>query len=137
MSRITPSTIGDTPFERLLGHNPDVADHWARLEKALLEAPGLSAELKEQVRRTLAFENECEYCMAKGRPASPNHQRESNAVGFAQIAGRDHRSITEAQIEVLREDFNDTEISLLVALISFHTASQMFGSIMDLQPESS
>ena len=75
--------------------------------------------------------------MAKGRPASPNHQRESNAVGFAQIAGRDHRSITEAQIEVLREDFNDTEISLLVALISFHTASQMFGSIMDLQPESS
>ena len=51
-----------------------------------LEADGsLSSLLKEQVRRTLAQENGCEYCKAKGRPeAHIFDEKISVAVGFAQ-----------------------------------------------------
>lgn len=89
----------------------------------------------EQVRRTLAFGNKCAYCMAKGKPNEvKTDRRESYATAFAELFALDHLSISEAHFDVLREVFSEAEIASLCAFISFITASQRFGAIMDLQP---
>ncbi|AHA09878.1 hypothetical protein Btoyo_4007 [Bacillus toyonensis BCT-7112] len=62
MERISLSNVGDTKFQKLLGHNPDILHSWSTLEDTLYNKGTLSAELKEQVRRTLAYGNECPYC---------------------------------------------------------------------------
>jgi alkylhydroperoxidase family enzyme len=68
MSRISFSLNGNSPFQKLLGHNIDVMEAWNHLGNILEKDGSLSAELKEQVRRALAQENGCEYCKAKGKP---------------------------------------------------------------------
>lgn len=134
------SEVGISPFEKLLGHNPEVLENWNQLEDALFQRSGLDAELLEQVRRTLAFGNACEYCMAKAGPASfdPRDQRISMATAFAELFALDHKSIVEAHFSALKEVFSTKEISALCAFISFLTASQRFGRVMnltgDLQP---
>lgn len=49
MARIKESIIGNTPFERLLGHNSELLDGWSHLGKILKKNGQLSSELKEQV----------------------------------------------------------------------------------------
>ena len=138
MTRIPFSNTGTTPFERLMGHNPQVLQKWDELERALFAAPLLSPELKEQVRRTLAFGNGCEYCMAKGRPADVHPDpKQSLAVAFAQMVVQDHLAIDDRQFDVLRVEFNDAEIAELCAFICFITASQSFGALLNLTPASS
>ncbi len=68
MTKIPLSQIGETPFQKLLGHNPKILSSWTRLEKDLIEEGTLSLDVKEQVRRTLAQSNGCAYCKAKGKP---------------------------------------------------------------------
>jgi alkylhydroperoxidase family enzyme len=55
--------------------------------KYILEKEGLlSAELKEQVRRTLAQKNGCEYCKAKGKPEIKKFDEKiSIAVAFTEV----------------------------------------------------
>ena len=88
----------------------------------------------EQVRRTIAFENECEYCMVKG--GKPNfdltEKRISSATAFAQLFAIDHKSINDKHFELLREEFNELEISELCSFISFITACQKLGRIYNL-----
>jgi alkylhydroperoxidase family enzyme len=61
MPRISFSNVGNTPFKRLLGHNPEILKSWTNLNDAFLTSGKLSPDLKEQVRRALAFGNRCEY----------------------------------------------------------------------------
>ena len=68
MARISESNYGGTPFQKLLGHNKNVMEAWSGLGDVLEQDGVLSANLKEQVRRTLAQGNGCEYCKAKGKP---------------------------------------------------------------------
>ena len=56
MERISLSNVGDTKFQKLLGHCPDILNSWSALENTLYDKGALSAELKEQVRRTLLLE---------------------------------------------------------------------------------
>lgn len=136
MPRISFSENGQTPFEKLLGHNPEILRHWANLENVFFTKTNLSPELLEQVRRTLAFGNKCEYCMAKGKPNETHKdKRESLAIGFAQIFAQDHLSITDSQFNILKKEFTEAEIAELCAFICFITASQKFGAIMKLKPE--
>lgn len=37
MSRITLSNIGQSPFERLLGHAPKILQQWSQLEEAFFK----------------------------------------------------------------------------------------------------
>lgn len=136
MPRIAYSTQGSTPFQQLLGHNEEVTKHWGKLELAFYQNGLLSAELKEQVRRTLAFGNGCEYCQAKGKPAlSHEDERTGLAVAFAELFVKDRDSINDRQFDVLREVFTEVEIAELCAYICFTTGSQLFGALMDLKPE--
>lgn len=133
MSRISFSQNGKTPFENLIGHNPTILEHWDALERAFLSSPTFSEELKEQVRRTLAFLNQCDYCMAKGKPAEVfSDKRTELAVQFAK-RWKNHLEISDRDIDSLRKSFTDAEIAELCSLISFFCASQRFGSSMGLR----
>lgn len=136
MPRIAYSDRGDTPFQRLLGHNETILTEWTRLEETFYSAGTLDRNLKEQVRRTLAFGNGCAYCQAKGR-ADTNQEdmRTSLAVGFAELFLKDRGAIGEASFNILRELFTEQEIAELCAYICFTTGSQLFGAMMDLKPE--
>lgn len=134
MARILDSALGNTPFQKLLGHNKDVLREWTRLGETLERDGKLSSQLKEQVRRTLAQVNGCEYCKAKGRP-EPHMFDESIsiAVGFAEVFNKQKGNIPDSIFGVLTEHFTDEEISELCAFITFTTASQYFGAIMKLE----
>ncbi|WP_324721299.1 carboxymuconolactone decarboxylase family protein [Salinimicrobium sp. HB62] len=133
-TRIELSEVGASAFEKLLGHNSAILENWNQLEVALFESSGLESELLEQVRRTLAYGNACEYCMAKAGPPSfdARDQRISLATAFAELFALDHKSIVAAHFSALKEVFDTREISALCAFISFLTASQRFGRVMNL-----
>lgn len=135
-ARLPYATNGETPFQRLLGHNPEIMEHWVALEEAFYRSDLLGGKLKEEVRRSLAHGNGCEYCMAKGRPAGQYPDlKESLAVTLADLFVKDHLTIDDQVFAVLREEFTDQELSLLCAYISFVTASQRFGALLRLRPE--
>jgi len=95
MTRISLSSNGSTPFQKLLGHNNDILIHWGELETTFFTKTSLDEKLLEQVRRTLAFGNKCEYCMAKGTPNEmKENQRESFATSFAELFVIDHLPLT-------------------------------------------
>ncbi|MGB7841712.1 MAG: carboxymuconolactone decarboxylase family protein [Salinimicrobium sp.] len=131
------STTGNTPFEKLLGHNVEILQKWNELENALFETSCLDEHLLEQVRRSLAFGNGCEYCMAKaGKPNfDQNDKCITAATAFAEAFAVDHKSISEPHFDYLREYFSEKEISALCAFISFLTASQRFCRIMNMTAE--
>lgn len=135
MARINESKNGETPFQRLLGYNVDVLNGWNQLGDVLEKDLNLSSHLKEQVRRTLAQSNGCEYCKAKGKPESHLFdEKTSIAVGFAEVFLKQKGDISEAQFNILKEYLSEAEISELIAFITFTTASQYFGAIMRLEP---
>ncbi|KYD10272.1 carboxymuconolactone decarboxylase family protein [Saccharococcus caldoxylosilyticus] len=135
MARISFSLHGETPFQRLLGHNRKIMELWNQLGDLLGADGALSAELKEQVRRTLAQKNGCEYCQAKGKP-EPHlfDEKTSLAVGFAEVFFKQRGAIDESTFSILKKEFSDQEISELCAFICFTTASQYFGAMMNLKP---
>ena len=136
MARIVESNLGETPFQRLLGHNKDVMEGWNQLGDVLEKDGLLTSQLKEQVRRTLAQSNGCEYCKAKGKPDPDKfNEKTSIAVGFAEVFLKQKGDIADSIFDILRECFTEEEISELCAFISFTTASQYYGAMMKLKPE--
>ncbi|OIK15359.1 alkylhydroperoxidase [Bacillus sp. MUM 116] len=135
MARIVESNFGETSFQRLLGHNKDVMEGWSQLGNVIEKDGQLTFELKEQVRRTLAQSNGCEYCKAKGKPDPDKfNEKTSIAVGFAEVFLKQKGDIADSTFDILRECFTEEEISELCAFISFTTASQYFGAMMKLEP---
>ncbi|WP_368896187.1 carboxymuconolactone decarboxylase family protein [Priestia megaterium] len=135
MTNISLSRNGSTPFQQLLGHNTNIMSAWNNLGDVVGGDNSLSASLKEQVRRTLAQKNGCEYCKAKGKP-NPDEfdEKTSLAVGFAEVFLKQRGEINESFFHVLKEVLTDREISELCAFISFTTASQYFGAMLFLKP---
>ncbi|WP_371068658.1 carboxymuconolactone decarboxylase family protein [Sediminibacillus sp. JSM 1682029] len=136
MVRINQSKIGETPFQQLLGLNPRIMESWTLLGKVLEKDGQLSVELKEQVRRTLAQRNGCQYCKAKGKP-NPHivDERVLTATGFAEVFARLHGEIPDSVFDVLRDVFSEKEISELIAFICFTTAQQNVGAVLQLEAE--
>lgn len=54
MTRIPQSNLGNSPFKRILGHNPSILESWVALENRLLNHSSIGFELMEQVRRVSA-----------------------------------------------------------------------------------
>lgn len=61
MARVSYSTVGSTPFRRLVGHNPELLVAFQQMDQAITQQLLLPAELREEVRRHLAYENGCRY----------------------------------------------------------------------------
>ena len=134
MALISFSQNGITPFQQLLGHNKDILEKWASLENCIFSSNTFSAELKEEVRRTLAFNNGCEYCKAKGAPSKNIIDLKTQlASHIADISGK-KTHISDEEFITLKECFTDSEISELLALICFITSSQRFGALLGLEP---
>lgn len=68
MSHIPLSNFGSSPFEQLMGYSPEILKHWSGLETAFLQNQTFEQDFLEQIRRALAFDNLCQYCMAKAGP---------------------------------------------------------------------
>ncbi|MET3696548.1 alkylhydroperoxidase family enzyme [Bacillus oleivorans] len=137
MARIKESKYGETPFQKLLGHNKEIMIAWNRLGDELEKDGKLSSLLKEQVRRTLAHENGCEYCKAKGKPEPHFYDEKiSVAIGFTEVFIKQKGDIPDTAFNVLKEYLSDEEISELCAFITFTTASQYFGAMMKLESPS-
>ncbi len=139
MARVPDSTLGTTPYERVLGHAPHIYAPWVRLEEAFFARSILPADLLEQVRRTLALGHGCEYCQAKGGPPDRSQASEnaSLAVGLAQMFAAGHRDIDDAVLQRLRGVFTDAELVELVAFMSFMWAGGAFGSVLGIRPPAS
>jgi alkylhydroperoxidase family enzyme len=136
MARISFSKNGNTPFEQLLGYNINVLENWSSLEIAFFKSNTFSYELKEEVRRTLAFNNGCQYCMAKGKPSENIADvKILAAIKFADMFSKNN--IDDREFDKLKSVFKDNEISELCAFICFISASQKFGASLDLQPSCS
>lgn len=134
MARIIESNFGESPFQRLLGHNREVMKGWSYLGDVLEKDGLLSAELKEQVRRTLAQNNGCEYCKAKGKPEFDKfNEKISIAVGFAEVFLKQKGDISNSTFDILKECLSEGEISELCAFIAFTTASQYYGAMLRLE----
>ncbi|WP_346869844.1 carboxymuconolactone decarboxylase family protein [Clostridium sp. UBA5119] len=137
MAKINFSNEGITPFEQLLGYNNDIMKGWTNLEMSFLKSTTFSYELKEEVRRTLAFNNGCKYCMAKGKPSKDIEDvRILMATKIADMISS-NIPLPEEVFKDLRELFSEKDISELFALICFFTASQRFGALLDLEPSCS
>ncbi|AAK79434.1 alkylhydroperoxidase family enzyme [Clostridium acetobutylicum] len=133
MAKITFSNEGNTPFQQLLGHNKDIMEKWTSLEECFFYSSTFTSELKEEVRRTLAFNNGCQYCMAKGKPSKDlTDSKILIATEIADIISK-NQLVNDEYFNKLRNEFSDSEISELLALICFITASQKFGALTDLQ----
>lgn len=134
MTIIAASKYGETPFQKLLGHNKGVMNSWSVLGDVLEKDGLLPAALKEQVRRVLAQTNGCEYCKAKGKPNPGLYdEKMSIAVGFAEVFLKYKKeNIPDFAYNLLKETFNEAEISELLAFMCFTTAQQYFGAIMRL-----
>jgi alkylhydroperoxidase family enzyme len=140
MSRITPADLDGNAVQasllaRVLGRRPEVLKAFGRLDATLRFHGDLPPGLKEAVRRATAQEVGCEYCQSLGtyRP-NPDDQRESLAVAFAQMIADDPTDISDAQFDVLREEFTEEEIVELVAFICFVAiGGQLFGATLKLE----
>lgn len=121
-----------------MGHGPGILQHWAQLETAFFHSPTFDQAFLEQIRRALAFDNLCQYCMAKAGPPdkNPEDERLILALQFANKFAIDHKSISDKDITQLNEYFSSAEISELIAFCCFISASQRFGAVLGLQPAS-
>ncbi|WP_346939291.1 carboxymuconolactone decarboxylase family protein [uncultured Clostridium sp.] len=134
MAKINFSNEGTTPFEQLLGYNKGIMRSWINLERDFLQSTTFDYKLKEEVRRTLAHNNGCKYCMAKGKPSEDIEDRKIiMATKVADMISK-NISLSEGTFRDLNELFSAKEISELFALICFFTASQKFGFLLDLEP---
>lgn len=124
-----------TPFQQLFSFNLDVQQQWTSLGETLEGDGHLPATLKEQVRRTLAQQNGCVYCKAKGKP-TPDIFDEKMAIctayaeAFLHQKGHTSPSVTA----VLEQYLTIEEKHELLAFICFTTASQYIGALTQLQP---
>lgn len=97
MPRISPSEVGDTTADRVMGHRPEVLQAWENLKHSLLgPSSTLSPQLKEEVRRSLAQQTGCQFCASLGTPA-PGHatRQESLAAAFADAVAHDHTVVSD------------------------------------------
>jgi len=143
MSRITPlpvdasgNAVTNSVLARTLGRRPEIVKAFARLDAATRFHGLLSPSLKEALRGATAGTVGCRYCASldTGRRPSELDRRESVAVAFAQLIAQDPAGITDAQFDVLREEFTEDEIVELVAFVCLvGVAGQMFGAVMGLE----
>lgn len=135
MSYVGLSNNGSTPFERLLGHAPHILGAWSGLEEAFFKSSTFSDNFLEQVRRALAFTNQCQYCMAKAGPPDKNVEeaRLLVALRFANKFAIDHHAVSEQEVNYLKDYFSEAEIIELIAFCSYISASQRFGAVLGLQ----
>jgi len=129
MAHIEYSAKGDDPLQKLLGHNEEVLKQWEQLLATFYEFSHLDPALQEEVRRAVAYQVGCAYCMSHGCP-SPHIEdpKTKAAVAFARKMAQTEQPISKTDIEKLKEYFSDSEIAELSAFVGFGTGYARFGA---------
>lgn len=133
MAYIEYSKNGNSPLQKLLGHNPEVLKNWDLLLEAFYKFSSFDPKLQEEVRRAIAYQIGCAQCMSHGCPSEIIEDPKTKAaVDFA-------RKMTETSLPILKEDidklkthFKDSEIAELCAFIAFGTGYARFGSALSV-----
>lgn len=135
MSYISLSNYGSTSFEKLMGHAPEILNKWNELETLFFQSQHFDGEFLEQIRRALAFNNLCQYCMEKAGPSDedPKSVRLKEGLRLANNFAIDLTFFDTEEITRLKKYFSDAELVELLAFCSFITASQKFGASLGLQ----
>lgn len=61
MPKVSYTTQGKNPYRKILMHCPELEAAWDVMAKAMKEKTGLPADLREQVRATLAAGRGCKH----------------------------------------------------------------------------
>jgi alkylhydroperoxidase family enzyme len=136
MAHIEYSENGDSPLQKLLGHNQEVLKKWDLLLKAFYEFSSFDPQFQEEVRRAIAYQIGCAQCMSFGCP-SQNIQdpKTKAAVDFARKMTQTTLPISKEDIEKLKKHFSDKEVAELCAFIAFGTGYARFGAALAVDVE--
>lgn len=137
MAHIEYSKTGNSPLQRLLGHNEEVLKKWDLLLNTFYQFSNFDPELQEEVRRAIAYQVGCAQCMSFGCP-SPTIQNPKikTAVEFARKMAQTTLPISAEDIEKLKKHFRDKEIAELCAFIAFGTGYARFGAALSVDVKS-
>lgn len=133
MAYISYSEHGENPLTKLLGHNPELLDRWMALLECFYSSCVLDRQLMEEVRRTIAHQIGCAYCMSHGCPTlSIEDMKTLTAVEFARKVAQTQKEITEEDILPLKGYFSEREISELCAFICYGIGLARFGAVLNV-----
>lgn len=133
MAFIEYSEIGDTPLQKLLGHNVEVLKNWNRLLESFYKHSSFDPELQEEVRRAIAYQIGCAQCMSYGCPASVIKDIKTKvAIDFAKKMAQTQLPVTKQDVDELKKYFSDYEIAELCAFIAFGTGYARFGASLNV-----
>jgi len=133
MAYISYSEHGDNPLTKLLGHNPELLKNWMNLLNSFYQSCKLDRSLQEEVRRAVAYQIGCAYCMSHGCPTQfIKDVKTKMAVDFAKKVAHTQNQITEQDIVSLKEHFSEKEIAELCAFICYGIGLARFGAILNV-----
>lgn len=133
MAFIEYSEIGDTPLQKLLGHNIEVLKNWDHLLESFYKYSSFDPKLQEEVRRAIAYQIGCAQCMSHGCPTPLiTDIKTKAAVDFAKKMAQTQLSITKQDVDQLKKYFSDREIAELCAFIAFGTGYARFGASLNV-----
>ena len=131
MAHIEYSENGPSTLQRLLGHHPEVLEQWDKLLDTFYKFSSFDPPLQEEVRRAVAYQVGCAYCMSHGCPASLiQDPKTKTAVDFAKKMAQTHLPVSKEDIDKLKTFFSDREIAELAAFIAFGTGYARFGAAL-------
>jgi alkylhydroperoxidase family enzyme len=131
MAHIEYSENGATPLQKLLGHHSEVLAHWDRLLDTFYKFSSFDPKLQEEVRRAIAYQIGCAYCMSHGCPTQIIEDKKTKAaVDFARKMAQTNLPISREDIDPLKQYFSDQEIAELCAFIGFGTGYARFGAAL-------
>ncbi|MCF7852195.1 MAG: hypothetical protein K9M07_03025 [Simkaniaceae bacterium] len=137
MARIEYSENGNSPLQRLLGHNLEILNKWDLLLDTFYQFSSFDPQLQEEVRRTIAYQIECAQCMSFGCPTQNIQDPKTRvAVDFARKMAQTTLPISEEDIEKLKNSFSEKEIAELCAFIAFGTGYARFGAALSVDVKS-
>lgn len=133
MAFIEYSENGDSPLQRLLGHNDEVLKNWERMLETFYKCCSFDSNLQEEVRRAIAYQVGCAYCMSHGCPSPVIEDKKTKvAVDFARRMSQTQIPIFREDVDKLREYFSEKEIAELCAFIAFGSGYARFGAALDV-----
>lgn len=129
MAYIEYSENGDSPLQKLLGHNSEVLKNWDRLLESFYKFSSFDPKLQEEVRRAIAYQLGCAYCMSHGCPSQIIEDKKTKAaVDFARKMAQTQSPVSKEDIEKLKKYFTDKQIAELCAFIGFGMGYARFGA---------
>ncbi|MDP1608465.1 MAG: hypothetical protein Q8L98_04020 [Chlamydiales bacterium] len=137
MAHIEYSENGNSPLQRLLGHNQEVLTKWDALLNTFYESSSFDPQLQEEVRRAIAYQIGCAQCMSFGCPSQIIQDPKTRAaVDFARKMAQTTLTISKEDIDRLKEHFNDKKIAELCAFVAFGTGYARFGAALSVDIKS-